>query len=103
MWLTTVAMLLVGAAPFLGLQLILNLGVTGKPLVSPYVLYLKESQPGSTFGTGAVQGNAPLQSALPQKQIYYRWLLTMDQEQRDARTYRDDRRSTECNGTIQPA
>jgi hypothetical protein len=30
-----------------------------------------------------VQGNTPLQSVLPQKQVYYRWLLAMDQEQRE--------------------
>jgi len=82
-WLINAAMLFIGAAPFLAIQLIFNLGVTGKPLVSPYVLYLQQSQPGSTFGAGAVQGNAPLQSALPQKQVYYRWLLSMDQEQRE--------------------
>ncbi|HEX4794829.1 MAG TPA: glycosyltransferase family 39 protein [Humisphaera sp.] len=82
-WLITGVMVLIGAAPFLAIQLIFNLGVTGKPLVSPYVLYLRESQPGSTFGTGAVQGNATPQSTLPQKQVYYRWLLTMDQAQRE--------------------
>jgi hypothetical protein len=80
-WLRNAGMLLAGALPFLLLQLVFNLGVTGRPLMTPYQLYLEQSQPGSVFGTGAVAKDKPLQSSLPQKQVYYRWLLSMENQE----------------------
>ena len=57
--------LLIGAAPFLTLQLIFDLGVTGRPFKTPYVQYLEQNQPGSTFGSVPVGQTAPAPSKDP--------------------------------------
>jgi len=81
LWLRQAAMLVIGALPFLLLQLVFNLGVTGHTFKTPYQLYLEQSQPGSVFGTGAVATDKPLQSTLPQKQLYYQSLLEMEKQE----------------------
>jgi hypothetical protein len=102
--------LLAGAAPFLTLQLIFDLGVTGRPFKTPYVQYLEQNQPGSTFGSvpapqmaqsasATPVGSAPRTSLpaseqtvcsadptkpLPQKQAYFYWLVQDEQARRQA-------------------
>ena len=72
--LATLALLLIAAAPFLGLQVAFNVGVTGNWRVAPYVLYLEQSQPASLYGGEGI-GLQP-QTTLEQKLLYYRgWMI----------------------------
>lgn len=83
----TAGVVLAGATPFLLLQVAFNVGVTGRPLYSPYVLYLDQNQPGSVFGTGGSAATAAATrpaSALPQKQVYYEGLLANEADRRKA-------------------
>jgi 4-amino-4-deoxy-L-arabinose transferase-like glycosyltransferase len=72
-WLQTGLAILAGAAPFLMLQIVFNLGVTGHALETPYTHLLKAEQPGVAFGFPAFNPSAKANSALPQKQAYYEW------------------------------
>jgi len=68
MWLKPAALVTAGAAPFLLLQVIFNLGVTAHILQTPYTLYLHREQPGATFGFHQFNPAAKGQSTLPQMQ-----------------------------------
>ncbi len=76
----TAIAVLAGAAPFLALQVIFDLGVTGRPFKTPYVQYLERYQPGSTFGS-TPRDHIPV-AALPQKQAYLYWLVHDEQANR---------------------
>lgn len=65
-WLKPAAMIVVGAAPFLTLQAIFDIGVTGHLWQTPYTLYLQREQPGATFGFHTFDPIAKGQSTLPQ-------------------------------------
>ena len=65
-WLKAAALIVVGAAPFLTLQAIFDIGVTGHISQTPYTLYLQREQPGSTFGFHTFDPIAKGQSTLPQ-------------------------------------
>ena len=68
------ALLLAGAAPFLGLQLVFNAGTTGDWKLPPYVLYLRQSQPASVYGGEAAA--TPPETKIPQKLAYYQeWMI----------------------------
>ena len=72
--LLTLALVVAAAAPFLGFQLLFNVGVTGHWRVAPYVLYLEQSQPASLYGGEGI-GLKP-QTTLEQKLLYYRgWMI----------------------------
>jgi 4-amino-4-deoxy-L-arabinose transferase-like glycosyltransferase len=74
--------LLAGAMPFLILQLIFDVGVTGRAFKTPYVQYLNQNQPGSTLGS-VPSGQAALpETALPQKRAYFYWLVQDEQANR---------------------
>ena len=75
-WAVTIGTVVAGALPFLVLQIIFNVGVTGSPLRLLYTLYLEQDQPGSTFGFRALDPNKRPPSPLPQKQAYYDWCKT---------------------------
>lgn len=77
----TAVVVLAGAAPFLALQMVFDIGVTGSPWKTPYVMYLEQNQPGSVFGSGAATMSRS-GSALPQKQIYFSQLSTMEHDGR---------------------
>ena len=70
------AALLIGAAPFLALQVVFDKGVTGHALESPYTYSLKLDQPGTQFGFQHYDPDA----APPTKHIgklgYYLWCQT---------------------------
>lgn len=70
-WLTTAADILLGAAPFLGLQLIFNHGVTGHWLYTPFSYYTDQNAPGAGFGFHPIPPNAAPVSPLPQQQQFY--------------------------------
>lgn len=70
-WLTTAGLVLAGSIPLLSLQLTLNYGTTGNPLESPYVEYLKTSQPATSYGYHAWDPDLKPTSTLLQKHAYY--------------------------------
>lgn len=74
-WLKTAGFVLLGAVPLLSLQLLLNYGTTGDALTSPYVAYLKESQPATAYGYHAFDPDTAPTSTLLQKHAYYRRFL----------------------------
>jgi hypothetical protein len=67
----TSGVIVAGAAPFLLVQLIFNVGVSGSPFTSPYRIYLDRDAPQLSFGFHTFDPNQRPQSKLPQKQIYH--------------------------------
>ncbi|HWE01392.1 MAG TPA: hypothetical protein VG326_03205 [Tepidisphaeraceae bacterium] len=59
------------AAPFLGLQIVFDQGVTGHPFRAPYAYYLERDQPGSGFGFHGYDPAALPQSTLREKREFY--------------------------------
>jgi 4-amino-4-deoxy-L-arabinose transferase-like glycosyltransferase len=74
---TTVVVIL-AAAPFLGLQLVFNRGTTGNWLRTPHTAYLQRDQPQTTYGFHTPDPNAGPQSTLPQKRDYYAKFMAPD-------------------------
>jgi hypothetical protein len=70
-WIAAAAMLLAGAAPFLLLQLIANIGVTGHWYKTPWVEYARRDIPYEGLGFHEVDPARRPESKLPQKQMYY--------------------------------
>lgn len=70
-WAAAGALLVLGAAPFLSLQLAFDKGVTGHFFQTPFRMYLDRDVPGTQFGFPAENPAARPQSVLPQKQAYY--------------------------------
>jgi len=73
------------AAPFLLVQLVFNLGVTGSPLTTPNGAYYARDIPGLGLGFGFGEPNPLVRPAspLPQKQrMYDEWVLPMLREHR---------------------
>lgn len=70
-WLLAAALLLIGAAPFLSLQLVFDKGVTGHFFRTPFRAYLDRDVPGTQFGFPRENPAARPQSIVPQKQEYY--------------------------------
>jgi hypothetical protein len=66
------ALVVLGAVPFLALQLYFNHGVTGRLTQTPYTYYLERDQPRTSFGFHAYDPALQPQSTLPQKRDYYR-------------------------------
>jgi hypothetical protein len=83
-WLTPL-MIVVGAIPFLGLQLIANRGITGSWLKTPMALYIEQFHPGTSFGPGGAQALSERpQTTLPQKIAYYdRYIRPMGVEHQE--------------------
>ena len=67
----SVGLVLLGVIPFLALQLVFDLKVTGHPFKTPYTLYLDRNQPGSTFGLHHFDPTLKPMSTLPQIQADY--------------------------------
>ncbi|MDB5173225.1 MAG: putative rane protein [Phycisphaerales bacterium] len=70
-WPAVPALLVAGAAPFLLLQMVFDLGVTGHPLRAPYGYYLERDQPNTSFGFRQYDASAQPQSTLPEKRESY--------------------------------
>lgn len=70
-WPAVLALLVAGAAPFLLLQIVFDLGVTGHAFRTPYGYYLELDQPNSSFGFRRYDPSAQPQSTLPQKRESY--------------------------------
>jgi hypothetical protein len=73
--LATMAIIIASAIPFLAVQAIQNIGITGKLTKTPFGLYLDRDQPGANFGFHAFDPASKPVSTLPQKQIYYQQLV----------------------------
>jgi len=67
------AALVIGAAPFLALQIIFDKGVTGKTLESPYTYSLKLDQPGTQYGFHHYDPDLSPPTKQNGKQGYYLW------------------------------
>jgi hypothetical protein len=68
---TAVAGIAVGAIPFLCLQLLLNHGITGDWLRTPFGMYADTEYPGSSYGFHPYDPQARPRSNLPQMQRLY--------------------------------
>jgi hypothetical protein len=67
----TVGLIVTAAVPFLALQVIENVGVTGEPFKTPYRLYADLYTPQMSFGFHEFDPNVRPRTSLPQKQDYY--------------------------------
>ncbi|MEO6436334.1 MAG: hypothetical protein ABIP55_11330 [Tepidisphaeraceae bacterium] len=70
-WVATFALACVAAAPFLALQVIENVGVTGKPLYTPYRMYADLDTPQMSFGFHDFDPAIRPRTTLRQRQDYY--------------------------------
>lgn len=70
-WIVTGAMLLLGASPFLLLQLVANIGITGNWHTTPWMEYANRDIPYEGLGFHEVDPSRRPMSKLPQKQEYY--------------------------------
>jgi hypothetical protein len=65
------ATIVAGAVPFLALQVVFNLGVSGKPFESPYRTYLDRDAPQLSFGFHKFDKTQVPKSSLRQKHLYH--------------------------------
>jgi hypothetical protein len=70
-WFRLAGTIVAGAAPFLVLQVIFNLGVTGKPFESPYRFYLDRDAPQLSFGFHEYNPAELPKSHVIQKNLYH--------------------------------
>jgi hypothetical protein len=70
-WRVTGARVVAAAIPFLALQIVFNLGVTGEWYRTPFDHYADRDYPGTTIGFHKFDPNRRPVSQLPQKQKYY--------------------------------
>lgn len=75
-WFSTAAIVVAGAVPFIVLQLVFDLGVTGRLFQTPYTLYLQREVPGATFGFHKFDPDIRPQSQLPQQGAEYTFSQT---------------------------
>jgi hypothetical protein len=68
-----VAAACLGIAPFLLLQLIFNLGVTGRAFQTPFGLYIDRDQPRASLGFHFAAQDVELATRVQQKILYYRY------------------------------
>ena len=75
-WFKAIAILGLGAAPFLLLQAAANRGITGSLLHSPFGLYADRDFPGTSYGFHPVDPGAATASVIPQKRLLYeKWAV----------------------------
>jgi hypothetical protein len=70
--LKTLATAFVAAGPWIALQLIVNFGITGHWLTTPFSLYNQRDQPRLAFGLRAPETGPPPMTHIPEKRQYYR-------------------------------
>ena len=81
------ALVVLGALPFLALQLYFNHGVTGRLAQTPYTYYLERDQPRTSFGFHAYDPALEPQSTLQQKRDYYRTFMAQYIREHQASTF----------------
>lgn len=74
--LATIGVAIVGAAPFLAMQIRFDVDVTGNPAQTPYGYYIDRFQPNTDYGFHTIDPNARAQTSLLQKQEYYKQWVT---------------------------
>jgi hypothetical protein len=76
-WVASALPILIAAIPFLAIQIVFDLGVTGHAFETPYARYVRLEQPGTEFSLhpAPIPDDAAPASQLQQKQIYYRQFL----------------------------
>jgi len=73
--LATIGIAIVGAAPFIAMQIRFDVDVTGNALQTPYGYYIDRFQPNTDYGFHTLDPNARAQTTLLQKQEYYeKWV-----------------------------
>jgi hypothetical protein len=72
---TTLAVVALGALPFLTIQAIQNIGITGHLTQTPFALYLDRDQPGANFGFHPYDPARQPASVVPQKHVYYQLFI----------------------------
>jgi len=70
-WLAAAACVIFAAAPFLVLQIVVNVGITGSWMRTPFDLYATRDYPGTTLGFHQPDPARRPVSQLPQKQKYH--------------------------------
>jgi hypothetical protein len=83
----TLASVLLAALPFLSLQLILDKGVTGHALLTPFTLYGRANFPGLSLGFHPYTEATESASPLPQLRDYYRLFLRNDLRNHGAESF----------------
>jgi hypothetical protein len=78
-----------GMIPFLSLQMVLNHGITGHWLQTPFGLYANRDYPGTAYGFHHYDPNAKPVSPLPQKQMLYDGYRQMIRDHRPGRVLED--------------
>ncbi len=74
-WLRTAAVGVLAVAPFLGVQIVLNLGTSGSATLSPFQIYAQRDNPGTMLGFHPYDPSMRPQSTLPQKRVFYdQWM-----------------------------
>jgi len=63
--------IVLAATPWLGLQLVVDHGVTGQWLTTPFSLYNQRDQPRLAYGLRMPAANPPPQTRVPEKREYY--------------------------------
>src|SRR5205814_2852712 len=71
----TIALILLGALPFLAVQAIQNIGITGKLAQTPFTSYLDRDQPGANFGFHLYDPALGPASVVAQKHVYYQQFI----------------------------
>jgi hypothetical protein len=72
-WLQAWSVAALAATPWLALQLIFNIGVTGNWRTTPFALYNQRDQPRLTYGLSVPPGNPLPLTTVPEKRDYYEY------------------------------
>jgi hypothetical protein len=87
-WMSSLAPLVGAAVPFLALQLIFNIGVTGSWRRTPFELYADLDYPGTTLGFHQFDPNLRPASLLPQKQKFHdEWTIPAIQRHQPGKVF----------------
>jgi hypothetical protein len=70
---TSLAAMILAASPWLALQIIFNIGVTGHWLTTPFALYNQRDQPRLVYGLSIPPGDPRPMTRVPEKRAYYRY------------------------------
>ena len=83
-WVRSLGPLAAGATPFLILQVIFNVGVTGSAWKTPWQYYVDRDVPGGGVGIHKFDPSLRPQSTLPQKQDFYQKFIVPSLQSNDA-------------------
>jgi len=85
----SVLAIILGAIPFLCLQLVIDRGITDHWLQTPFGLYADRDYPGTAYGFHTFNPDAKPASDLPQKQMLYQTYLKLIEHHQFANVLRD--------------